>query len=109
MDYEIFLLSRVKETWELTYNNYESVDEGLSRTGRVIAAAALIMVAVFLSFIATDVVAIKKLALGLAASVAIDATLIRLLLVPATMYLFVDQNWWLPGPLDRLLPHVSID
>ena len=109
MDYEIFLLSRVKESWELTHDNHESVAEGLSRTGRVISAAALIMVAVFLSFITTDLVAIKQLALGLAASVAIDATLVRLLLVPATMYLFGEKNWWLPPRLERLLPHVSID
>ncbi|NNN07859.1 MAG: MMPL family transporter [Acidimicrobiaceae bacterium] len=109
MDYEIFLLSRVKESWELTHDNHESVAEGLSRTGRVITAAALIMVAVFLSFVSSDLVAIKQLAIGLAASVAIDATLIRLLLVPATMYLFGDLNWWLPQPLDRLLPHVSVD
>ncbi len=109
MDYEIFLLSRVKETWELTHDNHESVAEGLSRTGRVITAAALIMVAVFLSFVNSDLVAIKQLALGLAASVAIDATLIRLLLVPATMYLFGEKNWWLPQKLDRLLPHISVD
>ena len=109
MDYEIFLLSRVKETWELTHDNHESVAEGLARTGRVITAAALIMVAVFLSFVTTDLVAIKQLAVGLAASVAIDATLIRLLLVPATMYLFGDKNWWLPRHLDVILPHVTID
>ena len=109
MDYEIFLLSRVKETWVLTHDNHESVANGLARTGRVITAAAMIMVAVFLSFVGTDLVAIKQLAVGLAASVAIDATLIRLLLVPATMYLFGDKNWWLPGPLDKIVPHVSID
>lgn len=109
MDYEIFLLSRVKETWEATHDNHQSVAEGLSRTGRVITAAALIMVAVFLSFVTSALVAIKQLAVGLAASVAIDATLIRLLLVPATMYLFGDMNWWLPAPLDRLLPHISVD
>ena len=109
MDYEIFLLSRVKETWELTHDNHESVAEGLARTGRVITAAALIMVAVFLSFVTTDLVAIKQLAVGLAASVAIDATLIRLLLVPATMYLFGDKNWWLPRRWDVILPHVTID
>jgi RND superfamily putative drug exporter len=109
MDYEIFLLSRVKETWEVTHDNHESVAEGLARTGRVITAAALIMVAVFLSFVTTDLVAIKQLAVGLAASVAIDATVIRLWLVPATMFLFGDKNWWLPRSLERLLPHVSID
>jgi RND superfamily putative drug exporter len=109
MDYEIFLLSRVKETGELTHESHMAVAEGLSRGDRVIAEAAMIMVAVFLSFITTDLVAIKQLALGLGASVDIDATLIRLLLVPATMYLFGEKNWWLPRPLGRLLPHVSID
>ena len=107
MDYEIFLLSRVKEAWNLNHDNHESVAAGLARTGRVITAAALIMVAVFLSFVSTPLVTIKQLAVGLAASVAIDATVIRLLLVPATMYLFGDKNWWLPGWLDRLLPHVG--
>ncbi len=109
MDYEIFLLSRVKEAWDMSHDNHLSVAEGLSRTGRVITAAALIMVAVFLSFVTSDLVAIKQLALGLAASVAIDATLIRLLLVPATMYLFGDMNWWLPAPLERLLPRINVD
>jgi len=109
MDYEIFLLSRVKETWELTRDNHEAVADGLARTGRVISAAALIMISVFLSFVTTDLVAIKQLAVGLAASVAIDATLIRLLLVPATMYLFGERNWWLPRWIERLLPHVRVE
>ena len=109
MDYEIFLLSRVKETWERTHDNDESVADGLARTGRVISAAAMIMVAVFTSFVTSDLVAIKQLAVGLAASVAIDATLIRLLLVPATMFLFGDKNWWLPRPLDAVLPHITVD
>lgn len=109
MDYEIFLLSRVKETWDHTNDNEVAVADGLARTGRVISAAALIMVSVFLSFVTTDLVAIKQLAVGLAASVAIDATLIRLLLVPATMYLFGERNWWLPGWIERLLPHVRVE
>lgn len=109
MDYEIFLLSRVKEAWESTHDNHQSVAGGLARTGRVITAAALIMISVFLSFVTSDSVAIKQLAVGLAASVAIDATLIRLVLVPATMYLFGDKNWWLPGWLDAILPHLSVE
>jgi RND superfamily putative drug exporter len=109
MDYEIFLLARVKERWELTRDNHEAVADGLSRTGRVISAAALIMIAVFLSFVSTDLVAIKQLAVGLAASVAIDATLIRLLLVPAAMFLFGERNWWLPGWLDKVLPHLTVE
>ncbi|MDE3092211.1 MAG: MMPL family transporter [Acidobacteriota bacterium] len=109
MDYEIFLLSRVKETWDLTGDNHDAVATGLSRTGRVISAAAMIMVSVFLSFVTSDLVAIKQLAVGLAASVAIDATLIRLLLVPATMFLFGNRNWWLPGWLDRVLPRITVE
>ena len=109
MDYEIFLLSRVKESWDHTHDNHLSVAEGLSRTGRVITAAALIMIGVFLSFVGTTLVPIKQLALGLAASVLVDATLIRLLLVPTTMYLFGDWNWWLPAWLDRILPHLSVE
>ena len=109
MDYEIFLLSRVKETWERTRDNHEAVADGLARTGRVISAAALIMVSVFLSFVTNDLVAIKQLAVGLAASVAIDATLIRLLLVPATMFLFGERNWWLPSWIERVLPHVRVE
>lgn len=109
MDYEIFLLSRVKETWDRTHDNHVAVADGLARTGRVISAAALIMVSVFLSFVTSDLVAIKQLAVGLAASVAIDATLIRLLLVPATMFLFGERNWWLPSWLERILPHVAVE
>ncbi len=109
MDYEIFLLSRIKEAWDASHDNQGAVALGLARTGRVITAAALIMVAVFLSFVTTPLVAIKQLAVGLAASVCVDATLIRLLLVPATMYLFGDKNWWLPRPLERIVPHLGVE
>ena len=107
-NYGLSLLSRVKEAWELTHNNHESVAQGLSRIGRVITAAALIMVAVFLSFITTDLVAIKQLALGLAASVAIDATLIQLLLMPATTYLFGEKKLVARETPRSTLAHVSI-
>ena len=105
----VFGLSMVKEAWDLSHDNQGAVALGLARTGRVITAAALIMVAVFLSFVSTPLVSIKQLAVGLAASVAVDATLIRLLLVPATMYLFGDKNWWLPRPLERILPHIGVE
>lgn len=105
MDYEVFLLSRIRETWLHTKDNHLSVATGLAGTARVITCAALIMTSVFLAFLLSTNVVIKMLALGLGVSVIIDATLVRLVLVPATMYLLGRANWWLPGWLDRLLPH----
>ncbi|MFL6076010.1 MAG: MMPL family transporter [Mycobacteriales bacterium] len=107
MDYEVFLLSRVREVWQRTGDNHGSVAAGLSATGRVISCAALIMASVFLSFLLSSSVVVKMLALGLGASVLIDATVIRLALVPAAMFLFGGSNWWLPRWLDRMLPHVD--
>ncbi|MEU7427462.1 MMPL family transporter [Streptomyces sp. NPDC040750] len=106
MDYEIFLLSRIAEAWHRTADNRLAVGEGLSRTARVISAAAFIMTAVFLSFTASPTVVVKMLALGLAVSVILDATVVRLVLVPSAMFLLGRTNWWLPRRLDRLLPHV---
>ncbi|MFJ8032491.1 MMPL family transporter [Streptomyces sp. NPDC096032] len=106
MDYEIFLLSRIAEAWNRTGDNRLSVGEGLSSTARVISAAAFIMTAVFLSFTASPTVVVKMLALGLAISVIIDATVVRLVLVPSAMFLMGRANWWIPRRLDRLLPHV---
>ncbi|QXE32978.1 MMPL family transporter [Streptomyces sp. GMY02] len=105
MDYEVFLLSRVRETWIHTRDNDASIAAGLSSTARVITSAALIMTSVFLAFLLSDSVVIKMISLGLAVSVIIDATVVRLVLVPASMYLFKDANWWIPGWLDRILPH----
>jgi RND superfamily putative drug exporter len=109
MDYEVFLLSRVKEAWEATRDNSEAVAAGLASTARVISAAALIMASVFIAFVASTQVVIKMLAVGLAASVLIDATVIRLVLVPATMALLGRTNWWLPAWLDRILPHLDVE
>ena len=109
MDYEVFLLSRVKEAWDATHDNTEAVAAGLARTARVISAAALIMASVFIAFVSSSEVVIKMLAVGLAASVLIDATVVRLVLVPATMTLLGDANWWLPRWLDRILPHLDIE
>ncbi|MFJ4950919.1 MMPL family transporter [Streptomyces sp. NPDC088760] len=106
MDYEIFLLSRIAEAWHRTGDNRLAVAEGLSATARVISAAALIMTAVFLSFTASPTVVVKMLALGLAISVIIDATVVRLILVPSAMFLIGRVNWWLPRRLDRALPHL---
>jgi putative drug exporter of the RND superfamily len=109
MDYEVFLLSRVKEEYDRTRDNALAVAAGVAKTGRVITAAAAIMVTVFLSFVPGDVVLQKMFGIGLATAILVDATLVRMVLVPATMELLGDRNWWLPGWLDRLLPNLSLD
>ncbi|MFC4783949.1 MMPL family transporter [Nocardioides sp. MAHUQ-72] len=109
MDYEVFLLSRIREEFARTGDNAESVARGLAGTGRVITSAALIMVVVFLSFVASPVPSLKMLGLGLATAILIDATVVRMVLVPATMALLGKANWWLPAWLDRALPHLSIE
>jgi putative drug exporter of the RND superfamily len=109
MDYEVFLLSRVKETWDRTRDNHESVAAGLASTGRVISCAALIMIAVFISFVTSTNVVIKQLSVGLSASILIDATVVRLLLVPAVMYLLGTASWWLPKWLGRILPRLDVE
>ncbi len=109
MDYEVFLLSRMKEEFERTGDAVNSVADGLAATARVITAAALIMVFVFGSFVLEDQRAIKMFGLGLAAAVAVDASLVRMLIVPSTMELLGARNWWLPGWLDRIMPRVNIE
>jgi putative drug exporter of the RND superfamily len=109
MDYEVFLLSRVREQYVRTHDAVESVADGLAATARVITAAAAIMVVVFGSFIVEDNRVLKMFGLGLAVAVLLDATLIRMLLVPATMELLGARNWWLPRWLDRLLPHLNVE
>ncbi|MFE5913331.1 MMPL family transporter [Streptomyces wedmorensis] len=109
MDYEIFLLSRVREAWLRTGDPEASVAHALEITARVITCAALIMVSVFAAFIVSDNIVVKMLGLGLAASVLIDATVVRLLLVPAVMTLLGKHAWWIPGWLDRILPHLDTE
>src|ERR1700761_8734827 len=104
MDYEVFLLSRIKEEYDRTGDNTASVARGLAQTARVISAAAAIMVVVFLSFVLGADVSVKQIGLGLAVAVLVDATLVRLVLVPALMELLGRANWWLPTWLDRILP-----
>ncbi|MDQ3701741.1 MAG: MMPL family transporter, partial [Chloroflexota bacterium] len=105
MDYEVFLLSRMREVYLATGENGRAVAAGLQGSGRVITGAAAIVVAVAGSFAVTaDVVQIKALALGIAIAVLVDATIVRALVVPATMRLLGHWNWWLPAPLRRLLP-----
>jgi putative drug exporter of the RND superfamily len=106
MDYEVFLLSRVREAWLHTSDNHASVARGLASTARVISCAALIMTAVFFSFLLSANVIVKMLALGFGASVLIDASVIRLLVVPTTMFLLGKYNWWVPRWLSRALPHL---
>ncbi|WP_326732199.1 MMPL family transporter [Streptomyces phaeochromogenes] len=107
MDYEIFLLSRVHEAWLRTGDAKASVAHALEITARVITCAALIMVSVFAAFIVSDNIVVKMLGLGLAVSVLIDATVVRLLLVPAVMTLLGRHAWWTPRWLDRIMPHVD--
>ncbi len=109
MDYEVFLLSRIRENWLAGQEPREAVVRGLADTGRVISAAAAIMVAVFLGFATETEVVVKQLGLGMAVAVVLDATVVRLVLVPATMTLLGRWNWWLPGWLDRLLPHLDVE
>jgi RND superfamily putative drug exporter len=109
MDYEVFLVSRIREAYRATGDNAEAVARGLASTGRVITSGALIMMCVFLSFITDPSPFVKMIGLGLATAIAIDATVVRMVLVPATMALMGRANWWLPGWLDRLLPHLSIE
>ncbi len=109
MDYEVFLLSAVKERYDETGDNRSSVVHGLASTGRVITAAAAIMVAVFGGFLRADLRAVQLIGFGLAVAVLIDATIVRLVLVPASMELLGDRNWWLPRWLEQLLPRVAIE
>jgi RND superfamily putative drug exporter len=109
MDYEVFLLSRIKERYDVHGDNKRAVGEGLASSASVITSAALIMVCVFSVFVLTGVPSIKQLGLGTAVAIAIDATLVRLILVPAAMELLGEWNWWLPGWLDRVLPHVGLE
>ncbi len=109
MDYEVFLLSRMKEEFDRTGDNAAAVADGLAVTARVITAAALIMVCVFSAFVLDDLRELKIFGLGLAFAVLVDATVVRMVLVPATMALLGDRNWWLPKALDRVLPHIHVE
>jgi RND superfamily putative drug exporter len=109
MDYEVFLLSRIREEWHRSGDSRTSVADGLAATAKVITAAAAIMVVVFGSFLLESDRVLKLMGVGLATAILLDATVVRLLLVPATMELLGDRNWWLPRWLDRLLPEVRID
>jgi RND superfamily putative drug exporter len=109
MDYEVFLLSRVREEYLASGDNDSSVIHGIASTARVITSAALIMISVFLGFVLGDDPVIKMMGLGLATAIFVDATIVRIILVPATMKLMGDANWWIPGWLDRILPTIDIE
>ena len=109
MDYEVFLLSRIRERYMATGDTRRAVAEGLATSAQTITSAALIMVAVFLVFVFTGVPSVQQIGLGNAVAVAVDATLVRLVLVPAAMELLGKWNWWLPRPLERVLPEASLE
>ncbi len=109
MDYEVFLLSRMKEEYDRTGDNATAVADGLAVTARVITAAAIIMVCVFGAFVLGDERSIKLFGLGMAVAVFVDATVVRMVLVPATMELLGDRNWWIPKWLDRILPRLNVE
>ena len=108
MDYQVFLLSRIKEAWDRTGDNSKAVTEGVGATAGIITGAALIMVAVFAGFATGDLVMFQQMGFGLAVAVLLDATLIRTVMVPAAMKLLGRWNWYLPSWLEWL-PHLSIE
>ena len=107
MDYEVFLLSRIREEYLRTGDTSNAVADGLATTARVITAAAAIMVVVFLSFVFSTEVFLKLMGVGMAAAILFDATVVRMVLVPAVMQLMGRANWWIPGWLDKLLPNLD--
>jgi RND superfamily putative drug exporter len=109
MDYEVFLMSRVREAWVRTRDNSQAITTGLASTGRVITSAAAVMIVVFAAIILSDQVLIKVFGVGMVAAILVDATVIRMLLVPAVMHLLGRANWWLPRSIDRRLPQLHIE
>jgi uncharacterized membrane protein YdfJ with MMPL/SSD domain len=109
MDYEVFLLTRIRERYAATGDTRAAVAGGLASSARTITSAALIMVAVFATFVATGVPSIQQIGLGTAVAIALDATLVRLVLVPAAMAALGRWNWWLPRPLRRILPRAELE
>ena len=109
MDYEVFLVSQIQERYHATGDAGGAVVEGLAATGRVITSAALVMVFVFSSFLLNGDPVVKEFGIGLAVAIALDATVVRCMLVPSVMELLGERSWWLPGWLDRILPHVNVE
>jgi len=109
MDYEVFLLTQIQEHWSEEHDARKAVVDGLASTGRVITSAAMIMVCVFASFIVNDNVVVKQFGVGLSVAIAIDATIVRCLFVPAAMSLMGERAWWFPRWLDKIVPHISVE
>ncbi|MEY4512681.1 MAG: hypothetical protein RLZZ450_4803, partial [Pseudomonadota bacterium] len=111
MDYELFLLSRIREAYDRTHDTHQSVTIGLERTAQIITRAALLLVAVMIGFASADMLLVKELGVGMAIAVIVDATIVRALLVPATMQLLGHYNWWAPAPLAALWKrmHLGVD
>jgi len=109
MDYEVFLISRVREEWVRRRDASRAVADGIASTGRVISAAAAIMICVFLSFMLGDQRSIKEFGFGLAAAVFLDAIVIRCVLLPAVLEILGERTWWLPSWIDRRLPRIRIE
>jgi len=109
MDYEVFLVSRMREAWIRAGDNGRAITEGLAGTGRVVTAAAAIMIAVFVAFVPSPDVVLKVIGVGMAAAILVDATVIRMLLVPAVMHLLGRANWWMPAWLGRMLPELHVE
>ena len=102
MDYEVFLVSRMREEWDNGLSNNEAVAQGLAKTGRIVTAAGLIMFAAFMGFVAGSIVGLQQFGFGLAMAILLDVTIVRALLVPSVMELFGRWNWWLPAPIARI-------
>lgn len=109
MDYEVFLISRIREEYLKDGDTRRAVADGLAKTARVITAAAAIMVVVFLAFVASPEVFLKRFGIGLASAIFLDATLVRMVLVPAVMQLLGARNWWIPAWLERILPRIDVE
>ncbi|MFC0529441.1 MMPL family transporter [Phytohabitans kaempferiae] len=109
MDYEVFLVSRMREAWNRTRDNSRAITEGLAGTGRVVTAAAAIMIAVFAAFVPSPDVVLKVIGVGMAAAIFVDATVVRMLLVPSVMHLLGRANWWMPRWLGRILPELHVE
>jgi RND superfamily putative drug exporter len=109
MDYEVFLLSRIREEYLRHGDTHRAVADGLAKTARVITAAAAIMVVVFLAFLTDNQVFLKLIGIGLATAIFVDATIVRMVLVPAVMQLLGSRNWWIPSWLERILPRLDLE
>jgi putative drug exporter of the RND superfamily len=109
MDYEVFLISRIREEYLKDGDTRRAVADGLAKTARVITAAAAIMIVVFLSFVTSNEVFLKLFGIGLASAIFLDATLVRMVLVPAVMSLLGKWNWWIPSWLERRLPRLDVE